>query len=56
MSVDNWQSFLKQEIFHEIALSIVNVHASLKEKHLRASHATFVTKEFQKRNFEEIKA
>ena len=30
------------EIFHETVLS----HAPLKKKHLRANHATFVTKEF----------
>ena len=35
-------------IFHEIVVSILNVHAFLKKKHLRAYHATFVTKEFQK--------
>ena len=34
------------ENFHEIVLSILNVHAPLKKKHLRANHASFVTKEF----------
>ena len=34
------------EIFHEIVISILNTHAPLKKKHLRANHATFVTKEF----------
>ena len=29
-------------------LSILNAHAPLKKKHLRANHATFVTKEFRK--------
>ena len=29
-------------------LSALNVHAPLKKKHLRANHASFVTKEFQK--------
>ena len=33
-------------IFHEIVLSILNVHAPLEKKHRRANHATFVTKEF----------
>ena len=36
------------EIFHDILLSILNAHAPLKKKHLRATHATFVTKEFRK--------
>ena len=35
------------EIFHEIVHSILSAHAPLK-KHLRANHATFVTKEFRK--------
>ena len=34
------------EIFYEIMLSILNGHAPLKKKHLRANHVTFVTKEF----------
>ena len=34
------------EIFHEIVLLILNAHAPLKKKHLRANHTTFVTKEF----------
>ena len=29
-------------------LSILHAHAPLKKKHLRANHATFVTKEFRK--------
>ena len=33
---------------NEFALSILNAHAPLKEKHLRANHASFVTKEFRK--------
>ena len=36
------------EIFHGILLSILNAHVPLKKKHLRASHATFITKEFRK--------
>ena len=36
------------EDFHEIVLSILNVHAPLKKKHLRANHASFVTREFRK--------
>ena len=36
------------EDFHETVLSILNAHAPLKKKYLRANHATFVTKEFQK--------
>ena len=29
------------ENFHEIVLSILNAHALLKKKHLRANHAKF---------------
>ena len=36
------------ENFHEIVLSIPNAHVPLKKKHLRANHASFVTKEFRK--------
>ena len=36
------------EHFHEIVLSILNAHAPLKKKHLRANHASFVTREFRK--------
>ena len=36
------------ENFHKIVLSILNAHPSLKKKHLRANHATLVTKEFRK--------
>ena len=36
------------EIFHEIVLSILNAHAPLKKKHVRANGASFVTKEFRK--------
>ena len=36
------------ENVHEIVLSILNAHAPLKKKHLRANHASFVTREFQK--------
>ena len=32
------------EIFHETVLSILNAHAPLKKKHLRANRTTFVTK------------
>ena len=32
------------EIFHGIVLSILNAHAPLKKKYLRANRATFVTK------------
>ena len=35
-------------ILMKIVLSILTVHAPLKKKHLRANHATFVTKEFRK--------
>ena len=34
--------------FYEIVLSILDAHAPLKKKHLRANHASFVTKEFWK--------
>ena len=34
--------------FHKIVLSILNAHAPLKKKHLRANHASFVTKELRK--------
>ena len=37
------------ENFHDkIVLSIFNAHAPLKKKHLRANHASFVTREFRK--------
>ena len=36
------------ENFHEIVLSFLNAHPPLKKKHLRANHASFVTKEFRK--------
>ena len=36
------------EDFHEIALSILNAHVPLQKKHLRANHASFVTREFRK--------
>ena len=36
------------ENFQEIVLSILNAHVPLKKKQLRANHASFVTKEFQK--------
>ena len=36
------------EIFHEVVPAIINAHAPLKKKYLRANHATFVTKEFRK--------
>ena len=36
------------KVFHEIVLSILNAHAPLKKKHLRANHVTFVTEEFRK--------
>ena len=39
---------MDSENFHEIVLPILNANASLKKKHLRANHASFVTKEFQK--------
>ena len=34
------------ENFQEIVLSILNAHAPLKKKHLRANHASFMTREF----------
>ena len=36
------------EHFPEIVLSILNAHASLKKKHLKENHTSFVTREFQK--------
>ena len=36
------------EFFHGIVLTILNEHAPLKKKHLRANHANFVNKRFQK--------
>ena len=36
------------EDFHEIVLSILDAHAPLKKKHLRANHASFLTIEFRK--------
>ena len=35
------------EDFHEIVLSILNANAPLKKKHLRANHASLVTREFR---------
>ena len=34
--------------FQEIIVSLLNVYAPLKKKHLRANHASFVTKELRK--------
>ena len=39
---------MDSENFYEIVLSILNAHAPLKKKHLRANHASFVTKELWK--------
>ena len=36
------------ENFHKIGLSILDAHAPVKKKHLRANHASFVTSEFRK--------
>ena len=36
------------ENFLKIGLSILDAHASVKKKHLRANHASFVTSEFRK--------
>ena len=36
------------ENFHEVVLSILNAHAPLKKKHLRANHASFEAREFRK--------
>ena len=36
------------KIDYEIVLLALNAHAPLKKKHLRANHASFVTKEFKK--------
>ena len=36
------------EFFHGIVLTILNEHAPLKKKHLRANHANFINKRFQK--------
>ena len=41
-------SNIDYENLHEIVLSILNAHAPLKRKHLRANHASFVTNEFRK--------
>ena len=34
------------KIDYEIVLLALNAHAPLKKKHLRANHASFMTKEF----------
>ena len=39
---------INYETFPEIVLSILNAHVPLRKKHLRANHATFLTKEFHK--------
>ena len=36
------------ENFPEIVLSILNAHAPLKKKHVKANHPSLVTKEFRK--------
>ena len=48
MKLDLDYDNIDYENFHEIVLSILNAHAPLKKKHLRANHASFVTREFQK--------
>ena len=39
--------------FHDIVLSILNVHAPFKKNHLRENHVTFITKVFRKKLWRE---
>ena len=39
---------IEYDTFQEIIVSLLNVYASLKQKYLRANHASFVTKELRK--------
>ena len=39
---------IELDTFHNIFLSVLNEHAPLKQKHLRANHGSFVTKELRK--------
>ena len=39
---------VEYDTFQEIIVSLLHVYAPLKKKHLRANHASFVTKELQK--------
>ena len=39
---------IEYDTFQEIIVSLLNVYAALKKKHLRANHANFVTKELRK--------
>ena len=41
-------SNIEYDTFQEIIVSLLNVYATLKKKHLRANHASFVTKELRK--------
>ena len=39
---------IEYDTFQEIILSVLNIYVPLKEKYLRANHASFVTKELRK--------
>ena len=39
---------IEYDTFQEIIVSLLNVYAPLKKKYLRANHASFVTKDFEK--------
>ena len=39
---------IEYDTFQEIIVSLLNVHAPLKKKYLRANHASFVIKELRK--------
>ena len=41
-------SNIEYDTFQEIIVSLLNIYAPLKEKYLRANHASFVTKELRK--------
>ena len=48
-------SNIEYDTFQEIIVSLLNVYAPLKKKHLRANHASFVTKELRKAIMERTK-
>ena len=43
------------DTFQEIIVSVLNIYVPLKEKYLRANHASFVTKELRKGTMERTK-
>ena len=54
-SMEHYKNNVNYEIFHEIMISILDANAPLKKKHLKANHATFVTKKLPKAVMKRIK-